>query len=228
MLAALTAIKPDIILVEGPPEGETLLEWAAHAEMQPPVALLAYATEEPQNAVFYPFTDFSPEWQAIRFGLQHKIPVRLMDMPLVHQLLPSAHAAEDDPEAAAPEAAEQAQMADYPLQELAKAAGFENADEWWEQYFERLDQPTEVFEAISLAMTALRERYPASSLREQRREAFMRRALRKARQEMYSTICVVCGAWHAPALESPDQYLKADEALLKNLYPPLMLHIHHG
>ena len=34
--------------------------------MEPPVALLAYAADDPARAAFWPFAVFSPEWQAIR------------------------------------------------------------------------------------------------------------------------------------------------------------------
>jgi hypothetical protein len=81
---ALQQLQPDVILVEGPPEGEPLLSWVLHEDMRPPVALLVYMPDNPQNAVFYPFAEFSPEWQAITYGLQHNIPIRFIDIPLAH------------------------------------------------------------------------------------------------------------------------------------------------
>src|SRR3989339_1440265 len=78
--AALTEMQPDLILIEGPPEGDALLALCAHAEMQPPVALLVYAPEDPQQAVYYPFASYSPEWQAIKHANQHGIPARFMDL----------------------------------------------------------------------------------------------------------------------------------------------------
>lgn len=56
----LEALRPDLILVEGPPEAEELLGQVAREGMKPPVALLAYEPTNPQNAVFYPFAAFSP------------------------------------------------------------------------------------------------------------------------------------------------------------------------
>jgi hypothetical protein len=55
--------------------------------MQPPVALLIYVPDRPQRCVYYPFAVFSPEWQAIHYGLTHNIPVRFMDLPQAHQLV---------------------------------------------------------------------------------------------------------------------------------------------
>ncbi len=82
LLNALENLQPDCILIEGPPEADGLLPLALHPEMQVPVALLVYAPDEPQRAVYYPFAEFSPEWQAIRYGLQHGIPLRFMDLPV--------------------------------------------------------------------------------------------------------------------------------------------------
>ena len=41
-----------MILVEGPPDADKLVELAAHEEMEPPVALLAYVPDEPGRAAF--------------------------------------------------------------------------------------------------------------------------------------------------------------------------------
>ena len=84
--AALEELQPDIVLVEGPPDAQDALSFLMHEEIQPPVALLIYSPEEPKRAVYYPFTHFSPEWQALRYALSHQIPARFMDLPQAIQL----------------------------------------------------------------------------------------------------------------------------------------------
>src|SRR5436190_24061040 len=91
---ALEALKPDAILVEGPPDAAEVLPLLAHPEMRPPVALLLYVPEEPQRAVYYPFAVFSPEWQALHYALTHEVPARFIDLPQAHQL---AFAADERP-----------------------------------------------------------------------------------------------------------------------------------
>ena len=49
---ALSELKPDAVLIEGPPEAEPLLPLVSHPDMHPPVALLGYATDEPGRAAF--------------------------------------------------------------------------------------------------------------------------------------------------------------------------------
>ena len=84
---ALESLKPDCVLIEGPPEADGILSFVTSAEMRPPVAILVYNTETPSRAVYYPFAAFSPEWAAMQFGLSRGLPLRFMDLPQAHQLL---------------------------------------------------------------------------------------------------------------------------------------------
>ena len=86
LLAALRALSPQIILVEGPPDAEGVLPLLAQDGMAPPVALLIYPPDDPQQAVFFPFATFSPEWQALRYSFENKIPARFIDLPQTHRL----------------------------------------------------------------------------------------------------------------------------------------------
>ncbi|MEO6889840.1 MAG: DUF5682 family protein, partial [Ktedonobacteraceae bacterium] len=157
--AALQTLEPDIVLVEGPPDAQAVLTLLMHAEMRPPVALLIYAPDNPQSAVYYPFTHFSPEWQALRYALEHSIPARFMDLPQAFQLgreLPSPEgeqAATGTPPTGdenTPETVEQqpgkesvsaethpALPQDDPLAMLALAAGYSDHELWWERQIEQ-------------------------------------------------------------------------------------------
>jgi hypothetical protein len=84
LLFALETLRPDVLLVEGPPEAEPLLPLVAHEEMKPPIALLLYAADHPRLATFYPLAVFSPEWQAIQFAAANSTPLRFMDLPQAH------------------------------------------------------------------------------------------------------------------------------------------------
>src|SRR6476646_9571129 len=81
LLAVLNAVAPDVVLIEGPPEAETLLPLLAHQEMKPPIALLLYAADQPSLASFFPLAVFSPEWQAIQYAAKNNLPVRFLDLP---------------------------------------------------------------------------------------------------------------------------------------------------
>ena len=47
LLAALAALQPDALLVEGPPEGEAVLHLLAEEGMRPPVAMLLTSADVP-------------------------------------------------------------------------------------------------------------------------------------------------------------------------------------
>lgn len=86
LLRAFDALQPDCVLVEGPPDAEGVLAALLSEQMQPPVALLSYCPDEPQRAVYHPFAIFSPEWQALRWALLRQVPVRFIDLPVMHQM----------------------------------------------------------------------------------------------------------------------------------------------
>ncbi|HVQ89741.1 MAG TPA: DUF5682 family protein [Mycobacteriales bacterium] len=97
VVAALSELRPSVVLIEGPPEADGLVALAADGQLVPPVALLAYATDDAARAAFWPFAVFSPEWQALRWALDHGAAVRFCDLPAAQIL------ARDEPAGAAGE-----------------------------------------------------------------------------------------------------------------------------
>ncbi len=228
--AALAELAPDCLLIEGPAEGEALLELVDDPALVPPVALLVYAEAQVQDAVFYPFARFSPEWVALRYGRGAGIPIRLFDLPQCHQLALAAEARKEA-EAQAEESdgegtdsepeAPHAEPDGDPLDWLARAAGYSDGERWWDHQIEQRRDHTDLFHAIHDAMHALRDELPprgtaAQQHREALREAWMRRQLRAALKEGFERIAVVCGAWHLSALSQLPS-AKGDDALLKGL-----------
>lgn len=221
----LERIRPDIVLVEGPPEADPILESVGNEHLVPPVAILAYQPDAPQKAVFYPFAEFSPEWQAILYARRNKIPVRFMDLPMAHQFeLKAAREPKIDAGEApalnntsAPHIPDAQIVRRNPVAYLAGAAGFDDEEKWWEHMFEYRQDPQEVFTAVAEGMQALRHdlRLPYDR-EEQLREAHMRKTIRQAEREMFTEIAVICGAWHTPALMNMGK-AKDDNDLLKGL-----------
>ena len=223
LMAALRDFQPDCILLEGPPEADALLALAADVAMRPPVALLAYRPDAPQQAVYYPFAAFSPEWQAIRYAAQAGIPLQFCDLPLAHSLYEEAASDDSDEDAADDEGDSDAEDEDAaelprhgdPFDELAAIAGLPDGEAFWEALVEQRRDSTEIFAAVAEAVTALREARGDTNPRDVLREAWMRKTLRQA-EKTYQRIAVVCGAWHVPALAA-QVAAKDDNALLKGL-----------
>ena len=202
LVAALDALDPAMVLIEGAPEAEVLAAYAALEGMQPPLAILHYQSDDPANALFAPFAEYSPEWQALRWALARSRPVRFIDWPAAHAL---AAGKENEAIAGDSEAGE-AVHAD-PLDMLAEVAGYADGEAWWNAMVESSRPGPEVFAAIEDAITELRTASEAGALlgqkrfqRDQWREAFMRLAMRKALKEEPGEIAVIVGAWHVPAL----------------------------
>jgi len=217
LLQVLESQRPDILLVEGPPEANELIPLAAHEEMVPPVALLIYAPANPQQAVYYPFAEFSPEWQAIQYGLRKQTPVRFMDLPQANQLQARFEQLAINPEK--PDLALELTPLD-PFAWIAESTGYSDGERWWEHFVEQRRESGDIFLAILELMEALRaEAEKEAGLVpeiDRGREAAMRRAIRTAQEEGYQKISVVCGAWHAPALARSGNS-EDDKKLLEDL-----------
>ncbi|MEU2630317.1 DUF5682 family protein [Kitasatospora sp. NPDC007106] len=218
--AALEQLKPDAVLIEGPPEADAIAALAADKEMQPPVALLAHVVDDPARAAFWPFAVFSPEWVALRYAADHDVPVRFVDLPAAHTFA-LAEAPSGVPGGTSGEAAEAEGGIGDPIAALAEAAGHDDPERWWEDVVEHRAPDGDAlapFAAVAEAMTALRETAPAGprARRDDLREAYMRQQIRAARRAGHRRIAVVCGAWHVPALQTMPT-VAHDRALLAGL-----------
>ena len=220
--SALAALRPDLVLVEGPPDADDEIASVAAPGMVPPVALLVHRVDAPERASFYPFAVFSPEWQALRWAVEHGVPARFCDLPVAVRLAdaaaPDGGAAttEADAEAAAPAVAEVDSAQKDPLQWLAHADGYGDTERWWNDRIEERGSDADLFAAILVAVGAVRDELQLPETTETlRREAWMRRALRAAQKEGFANIAFVCGAWHAPAMQASSK--SADDALLQGL-----------
>ena len=195
------------MLIEGPPDADPLLPLLAHPNLRPPVALMVYSASDPARSCFYPFCDWSPEFQAIRWALANGRPVQFMDLPQTFVLRAENELVRNRPGVDA-------------LGELARAAGYPSGDAWWEDQVELRRDDTELFAAILLAMDAVRQEF--DKLRpedpyEALREAHMRKTMRAA-LKVHAHVAVVCGAFHAPALEQLKAFkVGQDNALLRGL-----------
>ncbi|QDU83563.1 hypothetical protein Pla163_06620 [Planctomycetes bacterium Pla163] len=175
LLNALERLRPTAVLVELPADVEPALEYAAAPGMVPPVALLAHDAKRPDLARFYPFAEWSPEWQALRWAAANGADVAAIDLPcgiafkerLTREEADAARAAVPDEESTGEDSSDQDGDEDVvderrlvaadPLDHLAALAGRTDGEAWWDAVVERAENPPEVFAAIALAMGTLRE-----------------------------------------------------------------------
>jgi hypothetical protein len=235
--AALASLAPDRILIEGPADADPLIPLAGSEELEPPVALLAYREQDPKVSAFWPFAAFSPEWAALRYAARHGVRAGFCDLPAAVSL-----SQDTDEEAEADR--DRAGGGPDPLGRLAAAAGYADADTWWEDVVEHRfiehrfighssagrgaagGEPLAAFAAIAEAMAAVRE-HEATPRRDTLREAHMRTVLRAALADGAQRVAVVCGAYHVPALsgigdgrDAEPPTAAADRALLAAVPKP--------
>lgn len=230
LVDALDALDPECVLIEGPPEANELIRFAAAPDMKPPVALLLYATADANAAVFFPFAEYSPEWQAMLWALNRKRPVRFIDLPAgisIRQRLDDQAKQPDEDDSNHPHPPRR-----DPLDELAEAAGYSDSEAFWNEIVEQsrlgggdgLDSASAInmLTAVAAAMSEARSAKEETEVEEGRhlseasREAWMRLQIHAAGKEFTSAIAVVTGAWHVAGLRSSST-LAADKALVKDL-----------
>lgn len=223
---ALDELDPEVVLIEGPPEADDLIKHMVHPAMRPPVALLVYVADDPSIASFYPFAEFSPEWRAALWAQTRNRPVRFIDMPAENTLArrmktPAAAMSEGQPSAEQPTDEPVDEIERDPLTALARAAGRDDGEGWWNDLIEETDSSSSLFAAIENAMATLRqpggvERPSREHEWNERREAHMRLAIADTMKSATGKVAVVVGAWHAPALTAKKS-LSEDRTQLKGL-----------
>lgn len=227
---ALAAYAPDLLVLEGVEECDQLVQHLrrAAAHFAPPVAALIYNPKDFSQAVYYPFAEFSPEWQAMCYAIAENVPIVHFDLPQsarfaleqqardaveLHGAAPENHASageENRPKRSA--------LSADPLGYMAQLAGYSDGEQWWEVMFEQQTEE-ELFVHIGEMMRHLREHIPQEEERpiDLLREAYMRQKLRALQKEGYQRIAVVCGAYHVPALDLDKHKAKDETALLKTI-----------
>ncbi|PTM10234.1 MAG: hypothetical protein DA408_16470 [Bacteroidetes bacterium] len=211
LVQALDNWQPDCILIEFPADAQGELQQVARLALEPPVALVIYAPDNIQQAFYYPFARFSPEWQALQWAARHRVPVQAMDLPAGIQL-----ALRNQQQLRTDQRPNHTLQQD-PLGEIARLAGYDDREQWWELTFEQETDDLALFAAINELIQALRTESD-NSRETLLREAWMRQQLRKTLRSSYQRIAIVCGAWHSPALLEVARFkASSDQQVLKGL-----------
>lgn len=216
--------KPDIVLIEGPSEANSMREYLTAKATQPPVALYIYAVDNRQvlstedsgrYRAYVPFAVMSPEWNALQLAKKLKIPTEFIDLPYVQQLQHSEHRNEQQHGEHLLYSESNIRKSD-PVQWLVNESCCRNFDEWWDRTFETgvcYSQPASFFQNTFRFGELLREAQSNIDRETVARESYM--AERIAGHVAAGKRClVVCGAFHCRGivqyLENPEQRLVAD------------------
>ncbi|MCA9578714.1 MAG: hypothetical protein KC668_24965, partial [Myxococcales bacterium] len=125
--ALVAELKPSRVLIEGPSD------YTRHDELQLPhqlpIAIYTFVrSAEGRSGAYYPFCEYSPEWQAIRAAGEHGIPFAFIDLPWAARPMRDA--------------APQSRYGDGPMRQarlvdaLCAELGVEGFDALWDTLFE--------------------------------------------------------------------------------------------
>lgn len=181
-------LHPDLILVEGPDNANSLIPVMTDEETKTPFAVYysyrdktgRISGEKGHYRCYYPFLDYSPELVALREGCRLGIETAFIDLPYGEIL-----AATKQGKGLLQEAEKPNYNDDYLLsrnrylQRLCEKTGLRSFDEFWEKYFELrgMEEESEVwFSHLSEYCRLARNDSPTEALEEEgclQREAYM-------------------------------------------------------
>ncbi|MCL1937334.1 MAG: DUF5682 family protein [Candidatus Azobacteroides sp.] len=199
---------PKCILIEGASDASGMMQAIADERVKPPVALLAYTTELPIGTILYPFASYSPEYQAICWGVKRNREVRFIDLPSSILLkLKQEKQSEKDRERANAFYTFHNEIYD----QLAQRCEENDYESYWERNFEQNLHPDTFREGLAYQSAQIREMVVAKELASVPydfsynliREAHMRMEIQRAIVEGYKPeeIVVVVGAYHLAGME---------------------------
>ncbi|MFZ6658769.1 DUF5682 family protein [Undibacterium sp. TJN19] len=202
--ARIRSLQPAYVLIEGPADFNARLDELALPHRLP-VAIYSYLSgsrnendeaheAEVHHGSWTPFSEHSPEWQAISVGRDTGAQVRFIDLPAWHDAF--AHTlnryADDDGDA-------QENRAEEYIEQLGTALNVEGRDALWDQLFEDEEDLDTLCFSLTAHFKHLRND-DIGSLGNQERETMMARWIAWAVAQRQGPVIVVCGGYHAPAL----------------------------
>jgi hypothetical protein len=214
--AWLEQVRPELVLVEGPSDAESLIPIITDQESQPPIAILAYSTDGQPQSCMWPFVRYSPEYEALRWARENAVRAKFVDWPAGAALgaaRRAAREAETNPEV--PTAVPTPEEASDPdarvdsghrSQDLAERFELRHFNEFWDAWFETpAYDPArfrEVMTAFADYIAPAAERDPESALRDR----IMAEAIEAAIQGGIAPdrIVAVLGAAHVAAIVRGD------------------------
>ncbi|MBR2563624.1 MAG: hypothetical protein IKE29_03280 [Paenibacillus sp.] len=197
--------KPDLILIEGPESGNSLIAVLTDEKTLPPVSLYyTYEDDHGREACYYPMLRYSPEYVALKEAQRLEIPAQFIDLDYRHVSRRAGSPAEQEQKEISIQ--DETLLADSEfISRLCQKTNCRSFDELWEKVFEigGLEKTTsefvqDVFTYCTLSrMCYTQERLIASG--DLLREAHMARRIKEA-EEQYQRVLVITGGFHTYGL----------------------------
>ncbi len=209
----LSEKRPELVILEAPSDLEDTISDIIRLETRPPFAILGYTQSVPVRTILYPFAEYSPEYQAIKWCSENGVQLRFMDLPTETFLALSdkmIREAEQDSQTSEKPAEQKPDV--YEL--LAEKSGDDSHETFWERTLEHCADAEAYHEGANLFGKNIRALTENDSYEEEEtalREIYMRSVIRNAVRSGVSPekIVVVTGSYHVEGLKT----WEADESL---------------
>lgn len=204
VLRAIEEARPRYVLIEGPSDingriGELFLSHSL------PIAVFSYSIGlTGSSSSWSPLCDYSPEWVALKAAERCGSTPLFIDLPAWHEAFAGVKNRYSDRRARAGEG----------IAALCERLGLPDTDSLWDHLFEQPMPLEELDRRLSAYFRELRAEGPEDA-EENAREAFMARWIAWAMADCEARggdVIVVCGGFHAPALERLWKEIPADIA----------------
>lgn len=194
--------QPDVILIEGPSDGQAFIPYLSDPAAKSPLAIYQYIkTKSGDDTVgnqhfrsFMPFTAMSPEWVAIQSARAHDIACHFIDLPLQQRFALGAEQNDSEQDY------DEQETSLYDDRLLAACLGHD-FEPWWESHVESGlagNDPDAFFKHVLQLCLLLRLDYThqqAIDAETHAREVFMAQQIQQHRVAGQRCL-VVCGGFH--------------------------------
>lgn len=213
----LDRVNPEIVLIEGPSDFNEELVYIPNQGVKPPFAMLAYTKDSPIHTILYPFSVYSPEYQAILWAHENRKECRFIDLPsgvfLAFSRLRMKKALEGSDHA---EQEKQKEERNFVYRRLDELSGEDGHETFWERTMEHLRDDEAYLKGTDRFGEELRDLTKGgydSYAEDVVREAYMKAQINAVLSSGIpaSQIVVVTGAYHVKGLERDTTELSEKE-----------------
>ncbi len=210
----IDSYNPDLILIEGATNLNEIKDKFFLEGSKMPLAFYtvhrfeeeieedgSFTKEKRRDAVYYPFTSFSPEYIALKKGKEKEIDTRFIDLPYSYFKIYGGNYEATSNDSAL-------QHSQY-IAKLCENLNVTDFNDFWETHFETnrfKDSPEKFIETFYTFCYYSRKSYTLEALKSEgniAREVYMISQIEEAKKE-YKKIIVVTGGFHTPSLLSYD------------------------
>lgn len=197
--------KPRLVLVEGPDDFGDMMADMVRKESKPPIAVLAYTVDTPVRTILYPWAEYSPEYQAVKWCHNSGVECRFIDLPSEVFLAMPEKKTDDDGD-----------KDEGIYRKLERQAGEDGHDMFWERTVEHTLDTEAYHRGSNLFGESLRElsvKTEWENVLALVREAYMRRNINAAYKEGYKPeeIVIVTGSYHVAGLSNGEDGMTDEE-----------------